>query len=369
MRLDHLDIVNFKNIAEAQLDFSAGANCLLGLNGMGKSNLLEAVHFLSMARGMTPMPESALIRHGADSMLLKGQWTSETDSNDTVACGLVRGKGKTLKVNGKDVGRISAHIGRFPVVTVTPQDSRLVSESGEERRRLMDMVISQGDPAYLSQLIRYNKALESRNKMLRAGLRDKLLFESVEAGMAEAASAVHEARMAWTETMRPEVSRYYTAISSDRDHIDISYRSSLNSAPLQQLLDASREKDQVLGFTTQGPHRDDLGMELDGYSLRRLGSQGQVKTFTISLRLAIYGYLRRLRGERPLLLLDDIFDKLDATRVGRIMELVSGSDFGQIFITDTNREHLDEIMAGLGGGSRIFEVADGNFTPLTPAAP
>ncbi|MDE5975320.1 MAG: AAA family ATPase, partial [Muribaculaceae bacterium] len=197
MILKNIDILNFKNIAEATLTFSAGVNCLLGMNGMGKSNLLEAIHFLSMVRPMSAMPESALIRHGQDMLMVKGEFEADGGVAETIAGGITRGKGKSLKRNGKEYQRFSEHIGRFPVVTVTPADSQLVAGPGEDRRKLMDMVISQAHPEYLASLIRYNRALESRNRMLRAGVRDALLFESVEASMEEAADVIFSTRKGW----------------------------------------------------------------------------------------------------------------------------------------------------------------------------
>lgn len=365
MRLEKLDIVNFKNIEEASLDFSPVVNCLLGMNGMGKSNLLEAIHFLCLARTMQTLPESALPRHGSDMLMVKGTFSMDSGSEEMVSCGVVKGKGKTLKCNGKEYQRLSEHIGRFPVVTVTPADQILVSGSGEERRKLMDVVISQADKSYLSNLIRYNRSLDSRNRMLRAGVKDALLYESVEATMAEAAAAVHSTRASWVQEILPDFRRRYSDISGDAEKASIRYSSSLNEQSLQQLLDSNRAKDHVLGFTSKGVHRDDLLTGLGDYSMRRLGSQGQVKTFTIALRLAIFSYLKRVSGVTPILLLDDIFDKLDSGRVGRIMEMVSaGDEFGQIFITDTNREHLDEILGAIHGESRLFSVCDGNFSPV-----
>lgn len=365
MILEKIDILDFKNIAEARLEFSPGVNCLLGLNGMGKSNLLEAIHFLSMARPIRSVPESALIRHGRDMLMVKGEYAMEGGASESVSCGIVRGKGKTLRRNGKEYQRISEHIGKFPIVTVTPSDSEIVTGSGEVRRRLMDIVISQADPAYLSRLIRYGRGLESRNKMLRAGVHDRLLYESVEAHMAEAAKSIHEARSRWIEEIRPDFARYYSGISGDSERASLEYRSVLNDKTLPEVFDAERARDLALGFTSAGIHRDDISTRLGEYSMRRLGSQGQVKTFTIALRLAIFDYLRQKGGRKPILLLDDIFDKLDASRVARIISEVSGSEnFGQIFITDTNREHLDETLAGIRSESRLFEVADGNFNEI-----
>ena len=367
MRLETLDIVNFKNIEEASLEFSPGVNCLLGMNGMGKSNLMEAIHFLCLARPMQSIPESALPRHGQDMLMVKGRFEMDSGTHENVSCGFVKGKGKSLRCNDKEYQRLSEHIGRFPVVTVTPADHALVSGSAEERRKLMDMVISQADKSYLAQLIRYNRGLENRNRMLRAGLADPLLFESVESTMEEAANAIHATRKQWVKDILPDFKARYSEISGDAETANIRYSSSLNDKPFREILNENRAKDGVLGYTSRGIHRDDLLTGLGDYSMRRLGSQGQVKTFTIALRLAIFAYLRKMSGIMPILLLDDIFDKLDSSRVGRIMEMVSGGDgFGQIFITDTNREHLDEILDNIHGESRLFIVKDGKASPQPP---
>ena len=363
MRIDTLDIINFKNIEEASLEFSPGVNCLLGMNGMGKSNLLEAIHFLCLARPMQSLPESALPRHGSDMMMVKGSYSMDSGAVENVSCGIIKGKGKTLKCNGKEYQRISEHIGRFPIVTVTPADHSLVSGAAEERRKLMDMVISQADKTYLSHLIRYNRSLDSRNRMLRAGVKDKLLYESIEASMADSAAAIYATRAAWVKEILPEFRARYSEISGDAEKASIRYSSVLSDKTLPEILDSNRAKDHVLGYKSKGVHRDDLLTGLGDYSMRRLGSQGQVKTFTISLRLAIFSYLRKVSGITPILLLDDIFDKLDSSRVGRIMEMVSGGEgFGQIFITDTNREHLDEILGAIHGESKLFSVNGGHFS-------
>ncbi|MCM1291285.1 MAG: DNA replication and repair protein RecF [Prevotella sp.] len=365
MILKSIDILNFKNIAEATLEFSDGVNCLLGMNGMGKSNLLEAIHFLSFSRPISSMPESALIRHGEDSLLVKGDYLLDSGSEEHIACGILRGKGKTLKRNGKEYDKISRHIGKFPLVTVSPQDSMIVTGNGEERRKLMNMVISQGDGGYLSHLITYNRALESRNRMLRAGVKDAILYESVETTMEISAVEIHAVRSHWVKEISNVFAHYYSSVAGSMETASLKYNSVMNHETLREALMRKRGKDTALGYTTVGPHRDDLEMSLGNYSMRRLGSQGQVKTFTIALRLAIFDYLKRIKNVTPLLLLDDIFDKLDADRVARIMRLVSDSEsFGQIFITDTNRKHLDEILAEIAGNKLLLEVSNGRFTEL-----
>ena len=367
MILQKADILNFKNISEASLEFSDGVNCLLGRNGMGKSNLLEAIHFLSMARPIRSVPESALVLHGTDMMMVKGEYEADNGTRETVSCGIIKGKGKTVRRNDKEYARISEHIGKFPIVTVTPSDSELVAGGAEIRRKLMDTVISQADPVYLNKLIRYNKGLESRNKMLRAGVNDRLLYESIETGMTEAAAAIHDARARWVAEILPDFKRYYSRISDDAESASLRYNSILNERSLQEVFDSERARDLALGFTSAGPHRDDLSTRLGDYSMRRLGSQGQVKTFTIALKLAVFDYLRSKGGETPILLLDDIFDKLDSSRVGRIISEVSnGDNFRQIFVSDTNREHLDETLEAMSAGSKLFEVSEGRFTELQP---
>ena len=363
MILNSIEILNFKNIADARLEFSPGVNCLVGRNGMGKSNLLEAIHMLCLARGMSSVPEAALIRHGADMLGIKGYFTSDAGTDECVAAGIVRGKGKSLKRNGKEYDRISLHIGSFPLVSVTPADSMLVSGGAEERRRLTDIVISQADATYLSHLIRYNRSLESRNRMLRAGVRDDLLYESVETAMTSAAEEIHSARHRWVAEIAPKLSEYYSLIAGNDETASIEYKSVLNEMSLTDILAERRAKDMALGYTSQGVHRDDLTTSLGEYSMRRLGSQGQIKSFTLALRLAIFDYLKISGGKTPILLLDDIFDKLDASRVEHILQMVSsGAGFGQIFITDTHRSHIDSILSRLDGNPRLFEVDHGCFT-------
>ena len=365
MTLENIEILNFKNIPSAKLEFSPGVNCLLGMNGMGKSNLLDAIHLLSMARTMSSLPDSSLMRHGEEMMLVKGEFKTDADAKDTISCGLTKGKRKSFKRNGKEYQKLSEHIGNYPVVISTPEDSKIVSGSGEERRKLMDMVISQADPQYLAALIRYNRALDNRNKMLRAGVKDPILYESIESSMIEAADIIHKARKEWVEGLAPVVEEIYGRISGGKEKTDLRYRSALNTSSMKEVLDSQRQKDQVLGFTSSGIHRDDMETSLDGYSLRALGSQGQLKTFAVALRLAIYRFLKKKKGVTPLLLLDDIFDKLDAERVENIMrEVTEAEDFGQIFITDTNRKHLDDILAGISGPKTLVNVADGEFRPI-----
>ena len=365
MILENIEILNFKNIENTSIEFSEGVNCLLGMNGMGKSNLLDAIHLLSMARTMNSSSDSNLIRHGQDLMLVKGVFRTESDTRDTISCGMAKGKRKSLKRNSKEYKKFSDHIGNYPVVTATPEDSKIVVGGGDERRKLIDMVISQANPAYLSALIRYTKGLENRNKMLRAGIQDAILYETIENMMAESAAVLYQERNIWVTQISPFVTEIYNRISGGREEITLNYRSQLSGTDMHSLLNSRRAKDQILGFSSAGPHRDDMEIFLDGYPIRNLGSQGQLKTFAVSLRLAIFRYLKEIKKMTPLLLLDDIFDKLDVQRVENIMnEVTTGESFGQIFITDTNRKHLDDILSGISGARSLIKVSEGVFSSV-----
>lgn len=359
MILNHISILNFKNIEDAAMQFSPKVNCFIGNNGMGKTNVLDAVYYLSFSKSYVNQGDAMTVRHGADYMMLKGVYTRR-DEVEEIAMSLQRGKRKTLKRNGKEYKKLSQHIGLLPVVMVSPMDWELIRGAGDERRRLMDMIISQSNAEYLSALIKYGKAVENRNAMIRQGYRDPILFETVEMQMCSTAEYIHECRSRWVEEFSPIFMQYYTAISGSAEVVRLSYKSRLNEVSMKESLAQSREKDMVIGYTTQGVHRDDIELLLGDHSMRKTGSQGQCKTYTIALRLAQYDFLKRAGDVTPILLLDDIFDKLDAHRVENIVAMVSDNDnFGQIFITDTNRTHLDEIIKHVGGDYRIFTVTDG----------
>ncbi|WP_295730661.1 DNA replication/repair protein RecF [uncultured Muribaculum sp.] len=366
MTLKEIQITGFKNIADARLEFSPNVNALLGNNGMGKSNLLDAIYFLSFCKSFSGMTDSQVIRRGDDFAMVRAVYLRH-GIDEQLSLGITPGRRKSLKRQGKEYQRLSAHIGAFPLVLSSPQDVDIIRGASDERRRLMDMVISQTDPLYLDALIRYGRALDQRNRMLRDAVTDRSLFAAVELQMDMAATAIHAARSSWVERLTAIFSRYYEAIAGDgAEHVALSYDSALNApgATLTSLLDASRRRDEALRHTSTGPHRDDLEMLIDGMPMRRAASQGQCKTYAIALRLAQYEFLRDNMSLRPLLLLDDIFDKLDAARVERIMELVAGDGFGQIFITDTNRTHLDEIMRRTGSDYSLWHVDSGAFAPL-----
>ena len=364
MQLTSLSIDNFKNIRRARLEFSSKINGLLGNNGMGKSNLLDAIHTLSFCKSFTGVTDAMLITRDEDFAMLKGNYLRR-DTDEDLTMGLARGRRKTLKRKGKEYQRLSEHIGTFPLVMVSPADIDLIREGAEKRRKLIDMVISQSDPRYLDALIRYGRALEQRNRMLREGTVDHTLYDAVEMAMEMSASYIVESRREWVSKLTPIFERHYRRISGGNEMPQLNYSTRMaDGVTLAELLDRERRHDEIVRHTSVGPHRDDLELTLDGMEMRRTGSQGQCKTFTIALRLAQYEFLGKATGMRPLLLLDDIFDKLDADRVERIMEIVEDPAFGQIFITDTNRTHLDEIVNRTAVDFRLWEVTSGNFSPI-----
>lgn len=363
MKLHQLNIVNYKNLAELNLEFADGVNCLIGNNGMGKTNILDAIFYLSFCKSYSAQTDASVIRHGEPFMMLQGTY-NRRGVEEQIAVALQRGKRKVVRRSGKEYQRLSQHIGLLPVVMISPVDWDLIRGAGDERRRLMDQIISQGDQAYLDALIRYGKAVEQRNSMLRQQMSDPLLYETVETVMAHTASVIHRTRLHFIEQFTPIFMQYYHAIAGEEETVSLRYNSHLTGTSMEQLLADNRERDRVMGYTTRGVHRDDIDLLLDDYSMRRTGSQGQCKTYTIALRLAQFDFLKSNTPVTPILLLDDIFDKLDAQRVERIVEVVTSDRFGQIFITDTNRTHLDHIMQRMTGDHQMFVVNEGHCLPV-----
>ena len=358
MILEKLTILNYKNIGEVTLDFSPKVNCFIGHNGVGKTNVLDAIHYLSFCRSSISNTDSQVIRHGEEFFMLEGRYATDEGEPEIVYCGMKRGTKKHFKRNGKEYRRLSEHIGLIPIVMVAPADNMIIDGQSEERRRLMDMVISQFDHAYIDHLSRYTKALQQRNSLLRQDEEpDASLLDVLEEQMGYEGECVFAAREAFVNELIPVFQRYYEAISGGREDVGISYESHCRRGPLCEVIRRDRFKDRAVGYSLHGVHRDDLLFTLGSHQMKREGSQGQNKTFAVALKLAQFDFLKRTASRTtPLLLLDDIFDKLDSDRVERIVEIVSASGFGQIFVTDTNRDHLDKILARSGGDYKIFEV-------------
>ncbi|MBQ3243273.1 MAG: DNA replication/repair protein RecF [Bacteroidaceae bacterium] len=360
MRIESISLLNYRNLREVNVSFSPKVNCLIGSNGMGKTNLLDAVYYLSFCKSSVTVNDSQNIFHEEPFFMIQGNYMTDSGINEEISCGLKRGEKKQFKRNKKSYDRLSDHIGSVPLVMVSPADNVLIAGGSEERRRFVDMVISQYDSEYLNALIRYNRVLQQRNVMLRADvMSDAEMFSLIEEMMVAEAVRIHQGRKQFVEELVPVFSRFHTIITGGNEEVALLYRSHLNENDLRELLVASRADDRSLGYTSKGVHRDELVMKLGGYPIRKEGSQGQNKSFLVALKLAQYDFLYRKGGETPILLLDDIFDKLDSNRVEQIVNLVSGDGFGQIFITDVNREHTDGILEQIDGAYRLFEVDQG----------
>jgi len=361
MILERLSIINYKNISEATLTLSPKINCFIGHNGAGKTNVLDAIYFLSFCHSAHTTQDSLVINHDEEFFVLEGKYHDEEPID--IYCGMKRGAKKHFRRNKKEYKRLSEHIGLIPIVLVSPADNYLVEGGSEERRRLMDVVIAQQDPTYIENLNRYNKALQYRNVLLKKeeGDPDLSLIELMEEEMARTGELVYAKRRQFIRELTPLFQQFYEAISSGHEQVSLSYLSHCQRGPLLEIIQRDRSKDFAVGYSLHGIHRDDLEMMLDGHPMRREGSQGQLKTFVIALKLAQFEFLKQSGTKTtPLLLLDDIFDKLDTSRVEKIIQLVAGDQFGQIFITDTNRDHLDLILSKGPFDYRLFHVDNGN---------
>ena len=382
MTLNELHIINFKNIREADLTFADKLNCFVGLNGQGKTNLLDAIYYLSFTKSAFNTIDSQNILHDAEFAMIQGVYSADSDQDETmqVTCGIRRGQKKQFRCGKKDYQRMLDHIGRIPLVMVSPEDGQLIAEGSDERRRFMDVVIGQTDRAYLEHLNLYNALVKQRNALLKQygdsgqpSIPDEL-FEVIEMQMAPHAMYIFAQRKAFVEAFVPLFADLYKTIAEVEEMPQLTYRSQLFDRELGEALQRTRQRDLILGWTSQGVHKDELEMQLGDYPLRRVGSQGQQKTYLIAMKLAQALYLSSrqsaVSSRKPILLLDDIFDKLDATRVARIVNLVRGEQFGQIFLTDTDRQHLTDIVRPIGtidgeiqplGSSKVFYVSGGDF--------
>ena len=371
MILEKLTMMNYKNIEEATLGLSPKMNCFIGQNGAGKTNILDAIYYLSFCHSANNPIDSQVIRHGEEFFMIEGRYIemgnekSEMKNDDyslLVSCGFKKGTKKHFKRDKKEYKRLSEHIGLIPIVVVSPSDTFLIEGGSEERRRLMDMVISQYDPTYIEALNHYNKALQQRNTMLKAEEEpDTEIISIWEEQMAAAGEQIFLKRDAFVREMGPIFQRFYETISGHQEQVALNYLSHCQRGPLLEVIQRDRFKDRAVGYSLHGIHRDDLEFMLGDHLMKREGSQGQNKTFVISLKLAQFDFLKRTNSKTtPLLLLDDIFDKLDAKRVEQIVSLVAGDEFGQIFITDTNRDHLDQILSSSSHDYKIFYVDNGH---------
>ena len=359
-QLNTLSLVNFKNYDQANYRFCPKINCLVGNNGTGKTNVLDAIYYLSMTKSCLNPADSQNIRYDTDFFVVQGEYERKGEL-ESVYCGMKRGQKKIFRRNKKDYERLSEHIGLLPVIMVSPVDGRLITGGSEERRRLMNEVISQYDRGYLLDMMYYNRALEQRNALLKTFAEsrtfDSEMLEVWNEQLIASGNKIFENRTKYSQELIPVFQQYYEEISGGREKVELVYRSRLQEKDFAALLSESLEKDRLLQFTTTGPHKDDLLLQMNDYPIKKSGSQGQQKTFLVALKLANFEFIRRHCNILPILLLDDIFDKFDAQRVSHIIRLVAGEQFGQIFITDTGREHIEGILQQTDCEHRLFDVS------------
>ena len=362
--LEKIVISDFRNIELQELAFSPNINCISGNNGEGKTNLLDAIYYLSMTKSAFVSSDRFTFRHGTEELSLSGTYRMESGLSSRFALKMSSKGEKKLWRDDKPYSKVSEHIGILPIVMVSPSDISLVSESGDERRRFINAVLSQMDHEYMSALQQYNRLLLQRNKMLKEMNPDRSLLEVIDMRMAMLAEPIHKARAKFVDELRPVVNAYYKELSGGVEQVDITYESDMTKGPLDQLMAASFERDKALRYTTCGIQRDDFIFTMNGWPIRRHGSQGQQKSFLVSLKFAQYELMKKSYGFAPLLLLDDVFDKLDMGRISNLLQMVTGEDFGQIFITDSNKVRLAGIVDALTSDRAYFETIGGTFTRI-----
>jgi len=362
MWLKNITLLNFKNYATAEVVFAKTVNAFVGNNGAGKTNLLDAIHYLCLCKGYFNPIDSQQIKANEDLFLIQGDFERK-EKNEKITCGLKRNQKKQIKRNKKEYDKLAQHIGLFPLVMISPYDTNLIMDGSEERRRFIDNVISQTDASYLDELIIYNKHLLNRNAMLKqiavTRKMDLTLLQILDEQLVVSGNRIFEKRKEFLLDFIPLFDAHYSYITDDAEQVSLTYLSQLNEHDFLTLLSQSIEKDRILERTTAGIHKDELSFAIGDMPLKKFGSQGQQKSFLIALKLAQYSYLQKFKGFKPLLLLDDIFDKLDDRRVHKLMEMVSHHDFGQIFITDTGRERVMSVFDKINVEVKLFDVDNG----------
>lgn len=362
--LEKIVISDFRNIILQELEFSPNVNCVSGNNGEGKTNLLDAIYYLSMTKSAFALSDKFNFRHGTEEFSLSGLYRMENGLSSRFSVKMTSKGEKKMKRDEKQYGKVSEHIGVLPVVMVSPSDISMVSESGEERRRFVNAVLSQMDREYMTSLQQYNRLLLQRNKMLKEQDVDRGLLEVIDMRMSALAEPVFQARKKFVEELTPIVQEYYKALSGDSEQVSIEYDTELSKASLEQILAASYDKDRALKYTSAGIQRDDFLFKMNGHPIRRYGSQGQQKSFLVSLKFAQYELMKKNYGFAPVLLLDDVFDKLDMSRISNLLEMVASNDFGQIFITDSNKVRMEGIVDKLTQDRAYFDTSAGTFRRL-----
>jgi len=360
MHLDRLKLRNFKNYEEIDLEFSGAWISFLGPNGGGKTNLLDAIHYLCLCKSYFQHTDNVNIRHGTDGFLIEGKL-----GEATVKCTVAIGKKKSFFLNNNKYPKLSEHIGRFPVVVIAPDDMEIINGGSEARRKLLDSNLAQLDAGYLKNLQLYNKVLTQRNGSLREFAQrntyDESLLDSWDEQLIPLGKKIHQHRLELMDDFVPLFEKQYQSIAGKQEVPRANYVSELSNTDFAQLLKNSREKDKFLARTVSGIHRDDLELVLSGHAVKRFGSQGQRKTFLIALKLAMYELIRQKKQIAPILLLDDLFDKLDRSRVQKLLEVIATGDFGQVFLTDTHQKRVNELFSELPIELSKFIIKDGRL--------
>lgn len=359
MFLKKISVVNYKNISSEGFDFDENINCFIGDNGVGKTNLLDAVYHLGVGKSYFNPSALQNIRHGEDFYLIEGLF--EADSRqEQISCSVKKGHKKIIKCNGKPYERMADHFGKFPMVVISPSDRDLIVEGSETRRKFMDSVISQSDLLYLDDLMRYNRVLSQRNSLLKHFANqqtfDALTLSLYDEQLSVLGSQIHQKRKTFIEQFLPTFLKQYAYISQGKEQVNLRYESQLNETPLIDLLQSNIHKDRLLQYTGVGIHKDDVLFEIDGYPIKKYGSQGQQKSFLIALKLAQFQDVKKHLGVSPVLLLDDIFDKLDDKRVTKLVGLVTDKQFGQLFITDTHQQRTQNVVEKTGLSYKMFLI-------------
>ncbi len=359
MHLQKITLVNFKNFESQTFDFEDKINCFVGNNGVGKTNVLDAIYYLSFAKSYFNPVAVQNIRHQQDFFMIQGEYQL-AEKLDTVICSLKRGNKKVLKRNGKAYEKFSDHIGYLPLVIISPADRDLIIEGSDTRRKFVDNVISQSDKNYLLTILKYNKVLAQRNSLLKyfAANRtfDAINLKVYDEQLLNYGTVIFEKRTAFLEAFIPIFKKRYEAISNSKEQVNMYYKTQLQDEDLLKLFEKNLERDRVLQYTSVGVHKDDLTFEIDGYPVKKFGSQGQQKSFLIALKLAQFDFIKSQSNVKPILLLDDIFDKLDDSRVEQLIGLVNNDHFGQLFISDTHEERTEEVVKRTQQSYKIFKL-------------
>lgn len=360
MHLQKLSLINFKNITAEVFDFECTINCFIGNNGVGKTNVLDAIYYLSYTKSYFNTVNSQNIQHGQEYFIIEGDYKVDEQRNEHIFCGLKKGQKKVVKRNGKEYDKFSDHIGSFPLVIISPADRDLIVEGSETRRKFLDSVIAQQDKGYLNDLIHYQKVITQRNALLKyfAANRtfDALNLEIYNDQLVLLSKKIYDKRKWFLQEFTPIFNKYYLEISGANEAVALLYKSQLNQMGMEQLLAENLAKDRVLQYTSVGIHRDDLELMLNDYPVKKFGSQGQQKSFLIALKLAQFEFLKNITGKKPIILLDDVFDKLDENRVGKLIQMVNKDFFGQIFITDTHLDRTEQVIQQANLPYKIFKL-------------